>query len=200
MQLLKEHPRKQESYVVPMVAVIALTGLRLSEAWGLLTKDFDRIKHQLIVQPNELRGLKSAHSERPFPVAPELGYWLDIYLNMKRPSSSNAASATTATFLKNNGFNLTAHCLRHGFKQRLVEVDTPSSLIEELMGWSDQSMMRHYGVNAITSQKLQSVQLAYNQIMSFETVSPPEQNVFPLSHARHAVTHIEMPPKRIKTG
>jgi integrase len=200
MQLLKEHPRKQESYAVSMVAVIALTGLRLSEAWGLLINDFDRIKHQLNVQPNELRGLKSAHSERPFPVAPELGYWLDLYLNIKRPSSSNTASATVAKFLKNNGFNLTAHCLRHGFKQRLVEVGTPSSLIEELMGWSDQSMMRHYGVNAITLQKIQSVQLAYEQIMGFETARPTDQNVFSTGHAKHESAFIEIPLKRIKTS
>jgi integrase len=200
MQLLDAHPRKRQSYVIPMLAVIALTGLRLSEAWGIQRKDFDADKEQLLVRPNELRSLKTGHSERPFPVLPQLATWLDLYFSMKRPSSANAASAATGSFLKNNDFNLTAHCLRHGFKQRLVEVDTPSSLIEELMGWSDQSMMRHYGVNAITAQKRKSVQLAYIQIVGSGTTKTTEQKSVIPSPETPLSTPLEMPLESIKTS
>ena len=175
MRLLTEHPRKHESYVIPMLAVIALTGLRLSEAWGIQIKDFIKDKKLLLVRPNELRRLKTGDSERPFPVLPELADWLESYMSVNRPSSANAASASLGSFMKNNGINLTAHCLRHGLKQRLVEVDTPSSLIEELMGWSDQSMMRHYGFNVITLKKLNSLKVAYSQILNFGTVESSEK-------------------------
>jgi integrase len=175
MQLLGSHPRKKQSYVIPMLAVISLTGLRLSEAWGIQAKDWDSVSGQLLIRPNELRGLKTDHSERPFPVLPELAAWLDLYLSAKRPSSANAASATTGSFMKSHGFDLTAHCLRHGFKQRLVEVDTPSTLIEELMGWSDQSMMRHYGLNAITTKKRRAVQLVYAQIGTIDDTNSDSQ-------------------------
>lgn len=52
MRLLTEHPRKHESYVIPMLAVIALTGLRLSEAWGIQIKDYIQDKKLLLVRPN----------------------------------------------------------------------------------------------------------------------------------------------------
>jgi integrase len=199
MQLLHEHPRREQSYVVPMLAIIALTGLRMSEVWGIQSCDFDTVKGHLLVRPNDLRSLKTENSERPFPVLPTLAGWLDLYLRMKRPGSANAASATTGSFLKNNGFKLTAHCLRHGFKQRLVEVDTPSNLIEELMGWSDQSMLRHYGVNAVTVQKRKSVELAYDQILTFNNgslslpgsvIDPPLAPQFP---------PVKSPLERIRT-
>lgn len=199
MQLLHDHPRREQSYVIPMLAVIALTGLRLSEVWGIQSCDLDTVKGQLLVRPNDLRGLKTDHSERPFPVLPALADWLDLYLRMKRPGSANAASATTGSFLKGNGFKLTAHCLRHGFKQRLVEVDTPSNLIEEIMGWSDQSMLRHYGVNAITVQKRKSVQLAYDQILPIDGSTPTIAGSVINLHSRPQNKPARTPLERIKT-
>jgi integrase len=199
MQVLQEHPRRELSYVIPMLAVIALTGLRLSEVWGIQPSDLDADKDQLLIRPNALRTLKTAHSERPFPVLPELASWLEIYMRMKRPSSANAASATTGCFLKTNGFKLTAHCLRHGFKQRLVEVDTPANVIEELMGWSSQSMMRHYGVNAVTGKKRHAIQLAYDQIAGTDRDPSPDQGSVIPTHETPPSSPLEMPLKRIKT-
>lgn len=200
MQLLNDHPRKDQSYVIPMLAVISLTGLRLSEAWGIQTKDWDRSAGKLLIRPNELRGLKTDHSERPFPALPELNQWLDLYLSAKRPGSANAASAATAMFLKSNGFRLTAHCLRHGFKQRLVEVDTPSNLIEELMGWSDQSMMRHYGVNAITTKKRVAVQLVYAQIATIEDSNAEAQGSVTSNAKLLQFKPLNKPPNGAKTA
>ena len=200
MQLLNDHPSKDKSYVIPMLAVISLTGLRLSEAWGIQTKDWDTSAGKLLIRPNELRALKTDHSERPFPVLPELSQWLDVYLSAKRPGSANAASAATALFLKSNGFSLTAHCLRHGFKQRLVEVDTPSNLIEELMGWSDQSMMRHYGVNAITTKKRVAVQLVYAQIATIEDSNTGSQGSVTSNAKLLQFKPLETPPEGTKTA
>ena len=148
-----------KSYVWPLVAIAALTGCRLSEAWGLLPDDYDRETQTLWIQPNSKRkSLKTKNSSRPIPVITPLEDWLERYFEATSGASSgaktaNSASASSVKAIKALGFEFGNHSLRHGMKQRLVEADAPSNVLEELLGWSGQSMASNYGRNQATAAK-----------------------------------------------
>ena len=164
-----QHRARPRSYVPPLLAIAALTGARLGEIHGLVDQDFDRAGAILWIQPNDKReSLKTKNSSRPIPVLPELALWLDRFFRSDgTPSDANSCSASCLKLLKTidtaeKGF--TIHGLRHGFKQRLVEVDCPGNLIDELMGWSQQSTSRHYGFNTVTQKKIDYVDLVYGRL------------------------------------
>jgi integrase len=147
-----------KSYVWPLVAIAALTGCRLSEAWGLLPVDFDRETNTLWIQPNSKRkSLKTKNSSRPIPVLVPLEFWLDRFFKAttegQGAKTANSASAASVKAIKALGFGFGNHSLRHGMKQRLVEADAPSNVLEELLGWSRQSMASNYGRNQATAAK-----------------------------------------------
>ncbi|MEY5029223.1 MAG: hypothetical protein RLZ63_1538 [Pseudomonadota bacterium] len=166
----KLHNERSSSYAPPLLAIATLTGARLSEINHLVSADFDRQRKVLWLRPNERRAnLKTANSKRPIPVLPELAIWLERFFRSNdRPSSSNSASANCLKYLnridtENKGF--TIHGLRHGFKQLLVETDCPGNLIDELMGWSQQSMMKNYGFTTVTQKKIDFMTKAYAKIL-----------------------------------
>ena len=148
-----------KSYVWPLVAIAALTGCRLSEAWGLLPDDYDRESQTLWIQPNlKRKSLKTKNSSRPIPVIAPLEAWLERFFEATSGASSgaktaNSASASSVKAIKALGFEFGNHSLRHGMKQRLVEADAPSNVLEELLGWSSQSMASNYGRNQATAVK-----------------------------------------------
>jgi integrase len=154
---------------VPILCVIALTGLRLAEAWGLEQADFDEEAGILYVRPNTVRPkLKTAHSERPIPVLPQLVPHLQALFKQKRSNSPNSAGKVAARRLKMALAGMTIHGLRHGFKDRLMEVDGTRLLIEELLGWSAQGMIHHYGTSAITDAKRNLMRKVYANILPTE--------------------------------
>lgn len=168
VDLLKklEADQSKTSYVVPVIAVTALTGLRLGETVGLMATDYDQEKQILFIRPNGRRGrLKTSNSTRPFPVLPELEVWLDRLFLAKPAGSSNAASATGLKKLKKLGFDFMLHGLRHSFKQRLVETNANAVLINELLGWSIQGMAANYGYNSVTAMKIDAVKKVYSTLM-----------------------------------
>lgn len=147
-----------KSYVWPLIAIAALAGTRLSEAWGLNREDWLLDDGTLLIRPNTNRkSLKTNNSVRPIPVLDPLAIWLERYFvcvdDQLVSKSANAASAASVKALKRLGIKFGNHSLRHGMKQRLVEVDAPINVIEELMGWSSQSMARNYGRNLASTTK-----------------------------------------------
>ena len=158
-----------KGYTAPLIAIIALTGLRLAEAWGLEQADYDEAAGILYVRPNTVRPtLKTKHSERPIPVLPELDRWLKAYFKQRRASTANSASAAIGKKLETLLPDMTGHGLRHGFKDRLMEADAKAVLVEELLGWSDQSMLRHYGTNSVTDQKRNLMRKVYDKLHDIE--------------------------------
>jgi integrase len=158
-----------ESYVWPLVAIAALTGFRLGEAWGLVREDWDKEAQTLWVRPNAKRKtLKTANSARPFPVLEPLGIWLVRYFSSLDSKvgakTASSASASTVKAIKGLGFEFGNHSLRHGMKQRLVEADAPQSVIEELMGWSNQSMAKNYGRNLASNTKRNFMASVYREL------------------------------------
>jgi integrase len=169
-----------DSYVWPLVAVSALTGLRLSEAWGLVRADLIQEDATLWVRPNFKRtSLKTANSQRPIPVLTPLAGWLERYfLSVEKSGgakNANSASASCVKALKRLGFTFGCHSLRHGMKQRLTEADAPSNLIDELMGWSNQSMARNYGRNVATTAKRNLLATVYNCLEVGISVEPEDE-------------------------
>lgn len=165
------------SYVWPLIAVAALTGLRLSETWGLVRNDWDRVQSTLWVRPNDKRKrLKTSNSYRPIPVLAPLEKWLDRYFFAIEKSGGaklpNSASSSSLKAMKRYGFTFGNHSLRHGMKQRLIENNAPMNAIEELMGWSSQSMAKNYGRNLATTAKRNLLAIVYQ---SFELSGPFEE-------------------------
>ena len=123
------------------------TGCRLAEIVGLELRDID-MKHELVyIRPNSIRRLKTRNSERTLPlvgyakVAMELAleqaderYLYPRYLKDGTCRATHA-SAALGKWLKKD-FGLTAHSLRHTFRDRLRASGCPLELIDQIGGWS----------------------------------------------------------------
>lgn len=165
LQILEEHKSKVDSYVQPNIAIAALTGFRLSEVWMLLEEDYDRAQKVLTLKPNRRKQeLKTKNSSRPIPVLPELAAWLELYFSNRPASSPNSASSATLKWLKRNGIDFGNHSLRHGMKQRLEECNTPLHVIEELQGWSRQTMADNYGFRTANDAKRNALTAVYEKL------------------------------------
>lgn len=169
------HKRLPNSYISPTVMVAALTGSRLNEIWGVMDEDYTRPQEGetlgiLYIRKNTRRvNLKTKNSIRPFPVLPELGHWLEALLKVRRPKNSNTASSGTLAAIKKAGFTFGNHSLRHGFKQRLIEMDTPSDTINELCGWGAQRQQDAYGFKTVTVRKAEAVRKIYRSLFDNDT-------------------------------
>ena len=145
-----------------LVALISDTGMRLSEATGLMLDDLrldEDIPH-VIIQPHKHRPLKTRSSERIVPLvgaslwaaqriaqnAQASDYCFPRYCNSKG-CNSNSASAALNKWLKvvTGNKDYVLHGLRHSFRDRLRAVDAPIEMIDRLGGWSLKSVGQGYG-------------------------------------------------------
>ena len=143
-----------------LVALISDSGMRLSEAVGLLVDDIVLDAEQphinLIKHPH--RRLKTDASERIIPL---VGCSLWAAKRIKENTSSrfcfprycsetncnsNSASAAINKWIKTIvGPEGVIHGLRHGFRDRLRAVEAPVDMIDQLGGWSLRSVGQGYG-------------------------------------------------------
>ena len=140
--------------------MISDTGMRLAEAAGLKIEDL-KLEHQhphITLTPYPHRILKTKSSERVIPL---VGSSLWAAQRIKESSinefcfarysnqevcNSNSASAALNKWIKTiAGKDAVIHGLRHSFRDRLREVEAPSELIDQLGGWSLQSVGQSYG-------------------------------------------------------
>lgn len=143
-----------------LVALISDTGMRLSEATGLMMDDLcitDKVPH-VKVRPHPHRRLKTVSSERSIPLI-GLSLWAakeikksqnDLYCfpryTSERGCNANSASAAINKWLKTvSGSSSVIHSLRHSFRDRLRAVETPTDMIDQLGGWSLKSIGQGYG-------------------------------------------------------
>ena len=144
-----------------LVALISDTGMRLSEAAGLMLNDLrldEDIPH-VIIQPHKHRQLKTRSSERIVPLigaslwaAQQIKqnaqgeYCFPRYTNNER-TNANSASAALNKWLKSVTKNkdYVLHGLRHSFRDRLRAVDAPIEMIDRLGGWSLKTVGQAYG-------------------------------------------------------
>ena len=158
-----------------LIALISDTGMRLAEAAGLRIDDLilsDEIPH-VVIQPHSHRPLKTRSSERVIPlVGASLWAAQRIKQNITgeycfpryttaNKTNANSASAALNKWIKllTNNKEITIHGFRHSLRDRLRAADISIELVDEIGGWSRQSVGAQYG-NGYTLEKKQEALLA----------------------------------------
>ena len=143
-----------------LVAIIFDTGMRLSEAAGLMFEDL-KLDHQVphvVVRPHPHRRLKTSCSKRKIPLV-GMSLWAAKRLNdsvtgsycFPRYTDGNRCNSNSASAAINKWIKLVAarddvvHGLRHSFRDRLRAIETPNDMIDQLGGWSLKSVGESYG-------------------------------------------------------
>ena len=136
------------STVKLLMPILGETGCRLAEIVGLRLDDIDLENELIHIRPNSARRLKNKTSERVLPL---VGYaknamvkamsqaddeWLfPQYINSGHCYATHASNAINKWLKKDFG-GLTAHSLRHTFRDRLRAVECPMDMIDQIGGWS----------------------------------------------------------------
>jgi len=141
-----------------LVAMISDTGMRLAEAAGLHVDDIVLGDVPYVyVKPHAWRSLKTASSERKIPLvgaslwaAQRIKSMSDSYCFPRYVDgvkcNSNSASAALNKWLKTaTKQDVVIHGLRHTFRDRLRALEAPLDMIDQLRGWSLQSVGQGYG-------------------------------------------------------
>ena len=141
-----------------LVAMISDTGMRLAEAAGLHVDDIVLGDVPYVyVKPHTWRSLKTGSSERKIPLvgaslwaAKRIKSMSDSYCFPRYVDgikcNSNSASAALNKWLKTaTRQDVVIHGLRHTFRDRLRAVEVPLDMIDQLGGWSLQSVGQGYG-------------------------------------------------------
>jgi len=144
-----------------LIALISDTGMRLSEAAGLHRDDIvldDDCPH-IVVRPHAWRTLKTAASERKIPLVGaslwaakrilsqtnDTNFAFPRY-NRSGETNGNSASAALNKWLKSyvpDGCSV--HSFRHSMRDRLRAVDCPAEMIDQIGGWSKDTVGQGYG-------------------------------------------------------
>jgi integrase len=143
-----------------LVSLISDTGMRLSEATGLMNSDInlDCDYPHIVITPYPHRSLKTLTSERIVPLVGQslwaakriIGTSTSVY-SFPRYTSSSRCNANSASAAINKWIKTVAdsdaviHGLRHSFRDRLRAVEAPSEVIDQLGGWSLKTVGQGYG-------------------------------------------------------
>ena len=156
-----------------VIALISDTGMRLSEALGLVWGDV-RLDHEyphinLVEHP--WRQLKTSGSKRLVPL---VGASLEAIKVMHQQGFSsqflfpsytsatkcngNSASAALNKWLKQYTGQGVIHSFRHSFRDRLREAEVDVELTDQLGGWASSSIGQSYGSGHTLKQKYIAMQ------------------------------------------
>jgi integrase len=134
------------------------TGCRLAEIVGLKLEDIDLENDLIHIRPNSARRLKTRSSQRTLPLVgyaklamekalkqADDTYLFPRYIRDGKCYATHASNALNKWLKKGLG-GLTAHCLRHTFRDRLRAIECPMDLIDQIGGWkSVSSIGNSYG-------------------------------------------------------
>jgi len=142
-----------------LISLISDTGMRLSEACGLLTSDshFDTAIPFVDINEHPWRRLKTASSQRQIPLigfslwaakrvaSSASGFAFPRYCNDQK-CNSNSASAALNKWLKPRVPNgCVIHSFRHSLRDRLRAVECPADIIDAIGGWTTRGIGHKYG-------------------------------------------------------
>ena len=135
------------SQVKLLMPLLGETGCRLAEIVGLKLQDIDMENELIHIRPNSIRRLKTRNSERTLPLVGYAKVAMKLALEQADDSClyprylkngtcrATHASAALGKWLKKD-FGMTAHSLRHTFRDRLRASGCPLELIDQIGGWS----------------------------------------------------------------
>ena len=142
-----------------LIALISDTGMRLSEALGLVWTDIN-LDHQyphISLKSHPWRPLKTAGSKRLIPLVGAsleaikimhhqrtTQYLFNTYTDATR-CKGNSCSAALNKWLQQHLPNAVIHSFRHSFRDRLRNAGVQSEMIDQLGGWSNQTVGQGYG-------------------------------------------------------
>jgi len=142
-----------------LIALISDTGMRLSEAVGLVWDDV-ALAHEyphIDLKPHPWRRLKTSSSKRLIPLVGasfeavkvmhrqcDNSFLFKSYAS-KDGCNGNSCSATLNKWLKQHVSDAVIHSFRHSFRDRLRNGGVQSEMIDQLGGWSRQSVGQGYG-------------------------------------------------------
>jgi len=142
-----------------LIALLSDTGMRLSEALGLLWNDvnLDHEYPHISLKPHPWRPLKTSGSKRLIPLVGAAyeainimhrqrvsQYLFNSYTDERR-CNGNSASAALNKWLKQYAPDAVVHSFRHSFRDRLRNAGVQSELIDQLGGWSSKTIGQGYG-------------------------------------------------------
>ena len=135
------------STVKLLMPLLGETGCRLAEIVGLRLEDIDLENDVIYIRPNSARRLKNRGSERVLPLVGYAqlamdhtlkkanGEWLfPQYIKEGKCYATHASNAVNK-WLKRDFGGLTAHSLRHTFRDRLRAAAVPLEAIDQIGGW-----------------------------------------------------------------
>jgi integrase len=143
-----------------LVGIISDTGLRLSEAAGLLMEDvnLDHPVSHVIITPNEHRRLKNIGSERIVPLhgvalwaaqrakyATDTKFLFPKYMKTDTCNANSASAAANKWIKSVVSANVSVHSFRHSMRDRLRAIHCPTEVIDQIGGWSAGSVGNRYG-------------------------------------------------------
>ena len=144
-----------------LVALIADTGMRLSEAAGLHIDDIvleDDTPH-INLKPQPWRTLKTKGSQRQIPLVGS-SFWAAKRIkeansashhafpryNKTNTTNANSASAAINKWLRPRvPEGCVIHSFRHSLRDRLRAVECPSDMIDQIGGWATAGVGQAYG-------------------------------------------------------
>ena len=143
-----------------LVALISDTGMRLSEAAGLIVEDIklDCPHPHILLRPHPWRRLKTQSSERSVPLV-GASLWaakrasettsnkflFPRYCDEFRCEGNSASAALNKWLSSRVPPGCVVHSFRHSYRDRLRAVECPPDIIDRLGGWSIGGVGEAYG-------------------------------------------------------
>jgi integrase len=143
-----------------LIALISDTGMRLSEAVGLIKADIhlDAPIPYVDLKPHAWRSLKTNTSIRQIPlvgaslwaarrlISNTRGQFLfPAYANRETCNANSASAALNQWLRRRLPVGCVIHSFRHSIRDRLRAVECEPTIIDEIGGWSRQSVGNGYG-------------------------------------------------------
>ena len=134
------------------------TGMRTAEVSGLLVGDVSLQDRTVAIQPNRIRDLKTAGSQRTIPLSDELIELLQPHRQNKddadalfsaygTPTGADALSASLRNYLRTviKEKRKVPYSLRHSMKDALRNVGADGDVIDAILGHTGKTVGSRYG-------------------------------------------------------
>ena len=159
LSVLQQNCKDKDDEACWLIALISDTGIRLAEAAGLAMNDIylDEELPHISIRAHSWRRLKTRSSERVVPLV-GASLWAAKRLHQRGGAfafprycntegcNANSASAALNKWMKGIiGNEYVIHGLRHSLRDRLMAVEYPSDIVDQIGGWTTEGVGHGYG-------------------------------------------------------